>query len=220
MTETRNALTSRLGILVAGAVFLVSGASLLVYVLTGAPLPLVLGVLAVAAAVAIAIAVWPDEARRRGWLRRIAIGAPVGLLATGAYDLSRYVLVQVLGFHVSPFKAFPLFGQALLMDDAGRGPVVFALGIAFHALNGVMFGCAYAVWFGHRPWWWGIGFALGLEAFMLAIYPGWLDIRALGEFTTMSVFGHVVYGTVLGLGNSLWLRRRAARERETVAAGP
>jgi hypothetical protein len=71
----------------------------------------------------------------------------------------------------------------------------------------VAFGCAYAVWFGHRPWWWGIGFALGLEACMLAIYPGWLDIRTLGEFTTMSVVGHLVYGTVLGLGTAALLRR-------------
>lgn len=218
MTKTRSAVAGRLGVLVSGAVFLTSGASLLVYVLTGTPLPLVLGVLAVAAGVAVAVAVWPDEVRRRGWLRRIAVGVPVGLVATGAYDVSRVLLVDVLGFHASPFKAFPLFGQALLMNDASTGPVTFALGVAFHALNGVMFGCAYAVWFGHRPWWWGIGFALGLEAFMLAIYPGWLDIRTLGEFTTMSVFGHVVYGTVLGLGTSRLLRR--SRSDQTPAAVP
>lgn len=217
MTEPRTAVAGRLGLLVSGAVFLTSGASLLVYVLTGTPLPLALGVLAVAAAVAVAVAVWPDEVRRRGWLRRIAVGAPVGLLATGAYDLSRFLLVEVLGFSASPFAAFPLFGQALLGSEGSSGPVTFGLGVAFHALNGVTFGCAYAVWFGHRPWWWGIGFALGLEAFMLAIYPGWLDIRSLREFTTMSVFGHLVYGTVLGLGASRLLRS-ANPDRTGIAA--
>lgn len=217
MTGPRAAVAGRLGVLVSGAVFLTSGAALLVYVLTGTPLPLVLGVLAVAAAVAVAIAVWPDEVRRRGWLRRVAVGVPVGLLATGAYDLSRFLLVVVLGFHTSPFTAFPLFGQALLGSGASGGSVTFGLGVAFHALNGVTFGCAYAVWFGHRPWWWGIGFALGLEAFMLAIYPGWLDIRTLREFTTMSVFGHVVYGTVLGLGSSRFLRGGDPGRNETAA---
>lgn len=81
------------------------------------------------------------------------------------------------------------------------------------------FGCAYTVWFGHRRWPWGIAFALGLEAFMLAIYPGWLDLRTLQEFTTMSVLGHLVYGSVLGLGTSWLLRRRAAATPSSARQG-
>lgn len=200
---------SRLGLIVSGAVFLISGASLVTYIYTGLPLPLVLAVLVLAAGAVAAALVLPDAALRQRWRQRLAVGVPVGLLATGAYDLSRWLLVEVLGFHASPFAAFPLFGQALLMGR-GDGSVELVAGLAFHLLNGCAFGCAYAVWFGDRRWYWGIGFALGLEAFMLTIYPGWLDIRSIREFTTMSVLGHVAYGTVLGVGTGAALARRAA----------
>ncbi|WP_148234359.1 hypothetical protein [Cellulomonas flavigena] len=106
------------------------------------------------------------------------------------------------GEHVSPFKAFPFFGQALL-GEAGES-LHLGAGIAFHLLNGIAFGIAYVVWFGRRPVWVGIAYALGLEAFMLALYPGWLDIKALEEFTQMSVLGHVVYGATLAL-TARWL---------------
>lgn len=199
------ALPDRLRAVVGGAVFLASGASLVAYVLTGTPLPLVLGVLVLLGGLAVAIAVWPDPQRRANWLARVRVGVPAGLVSTLCYDASRYLLVEVAGFKASPFAAFPLFGQALIGTSGGAGTT--AVGVAFHLLNGIAFGIAYTVWFGHRPFWTGILFALGLEAFMLAIYPGWLDIRSIREFTQMSVFGHVVYGTVLGLTTSRWLAR-------------
>ncbi len=205
-----------LAALAAGGVFLLSGAALVVYIVTGAPLWMVLALLVLLGAVLVGATLWPDEPMRRRWLARIRVGVPVGIVATVAYDLSRWVLVELLDFHASPFKAFPLFGQALV-PAAGQGAAQLGIGIAFHLLNGTAFGCAYAIWFGHRPWWWGIGFALGLEVFMLAIYPGWLDIRTLEEFTTMSVLGHVVYGAVLGLGTR-WLLARQARP-DPVAPG-
>ena len=34
---------------------------------------------------------------------------------------------------------------------------------------------------------------------MLSIYPGWLHPRAFGEFVSVSMLGHVVYGSVLGI---------------------
>jgi hypothetical protein len=181
-----------------GAVFLGSGASLVTYILTGTPLPLVLCVVAVVGTLVVALVVWPTPAVRARWLRRVRVGVVAGLVSTFAYDASRYLLVEVAGFAASPFAAFPLFGQALLGDGAAQGGRLVA-GIAFHLLNGTAFGIAYTVWFGRRPFWFGIGFALGLEACMLAIYPGWLDLRTLREFTQMSLLGHVVYGTTLGL---------------------
>lgn len=200
-----------LPVLVSGGVFLVSGASLVVYVLTGAPMALVLALLVVLGVGAVVLAMRGHPDRRREWVRRVRIGVPVGLVATVLYDLSRWALVSIADMHVSPFKAFPLFGQALI-GDAGSDALLGS-GIAFHLLNGVAFGIAYTVWFGHRPVWVGVLFALGLEAFMLAIYPGWLDIRALEEFTQMSVLGHVVYGLALGLG-ARWL---LGRHRDTHA---
>jgi len=41
---------------------------------------------------------------------------------------------------------------------------------------------------------------------MLGLYPGWLHIKAYGEFAQMSMVGHVVYGSVLGV-----LARRLSR---------
>jgi uncharacterized membrane protein (DUF485 family) len=52
----------------------------------------------------------------------------------------------------------------------------------------------------------GIAFALMLEAFMLSLYPGWLRIAAYAPFFTMSLIGHLAYGTVLGVLARKWWR--------------
>jgi hypothetical protein len=109
---------------VSGLVFLASGLSLVVYILTGAPLALVLGVLVVLGALALAATVWGDPQRRSVWLTRVAAGAPAGLIATLCYDASRWLLVKVAGFSASPFAAFPLFGQANLRAGQHRGGVL------------------------------------------------------------------------------------------------
>jgi hypothetical protein len=47
---------------------------------------------------------------------------------------------------------------------------------------------------------------MGLEAAMLTVYPGWLDLEAvMEEFVTVSVFGHLAYGTALGIISQRWL---------------
>jgi hypothetical protein len=181
-----------------GAAFLASGAALVVHVVTGAPLPLVLAMLVAGGALAVARLVWADPVTRRRWLVRLRVGVVTGAFATVVYDVSRWALVQVGGMHISPFKALPFFGEALLLGTPAASGAAHVAGIAFHIVNGVAFGIAYTVWFGRRGVVWGIGFALGLEALMLTIYPGWLDIRAIGEFTQLSVFGHVAYGIALG----------------------
>ena len=189
-----------------GAAFMASGASLAVHIITGAPLPLVLAALIAAGAGTLIVLFRTRPETRRVWAGRIKAGAVTGLAATAAYDASRWILVNVLGWHASPFAAFPLFGEALFGDTLTGGSRI-AAGVAFHLLNGVAFGIAYTQWFGTRPWWTGILFAIGLEAFMLALYPGWLNPKSMGEFTSMPVLGHIAYGTVLGvLGGRL--RRR------------
>jgi len=205
-------------VVASGAVFLASGAALVVYILTGAPMALVLGVLVVLGGIIIGVLVWGDAERRSVWVTRVAVGVPAGLVATACYDASRWLLVEVAGFSASPFAAFPLFGQALAggAGDGGRT----ALGVAFHLLNGTAFGIAYTVWFGRRPFWTGVLFAFVLEAFMLSLYPGWLDIRSIREFTQMSVLGHLVYGTVLGLLAGGGVRLADRRRRREAPAPP
>lgn len=186
----------RRAVVVGGAVFLFSGVSLVVHLVLGSPLAATVGVAGVIATGAAAAIVWRD-AFRPSWVARIRAGAVAGTVATLVYDVTRWMLVQVDGLQVSPFKAWPLFGQALL--GAGGGSVGRQIaGIAFHLVNGVAFGIAYTVWFGERGRLWGVGFALALEAFMLALYPGWLDVRSIREFTQVSLLGHLAYGAALG----------------------
>ena len=184
--------------LVAGAACCISGAALVVHILTGSPLWLALAGFGFAASLAVVVVTAGDPRARKqlAWLAKR--GIVVGLVGTAVYDASRWVLVQVGGLELSPFEALPLFGQALL-GESREGLLVTIAGIGYHVLNGVAFGVAYTIWFGRRRWWWGIVFALGLEAFMLALYPGWLDPRSIAELTQVSMVGHFAYGAALGL---------------------
>ncbi len=191
--------------LVAGAACCVSGAALVVHILTGSPLWLALAGLGFAASLAVAVVTLGAPSAQRDLAAVAGRGVIVGLVGTAAYDASRWILVQLGGLSLSPFEALPLFGQALL-GETREGLLVTAAGIGYHLLNGVAFGAAYTIWFGRRSWWWGIVFALGLEAFMLALYPGWLDPRSIAELTQVSVVGHIAYGTALGLTATRLLR--------------
>ncbi|GAA1614899.1 hypothetical protein GCM10009679_19140 [Saccharothrix algeriensis] len=184
------------------AVFLASGAALLVYILSGVSLRwtfLSLGLAAVVVATAVIRRL--PEPRRSRVLRRMAVGAVAGLAATLAYDAVRIALVEFAGLKLRPFEAWRLFGLALAGEDQS-GPWVFWLGVAFHLCNGIAFGVAYTVAFGRRGIWPAIVWALVLESFMVSVYPGWLGLKALEEFLSVSITGHLAYGIVLG-----WLAR-------------
>jgi hypothetical protein len=138
-------------------------------------------------------------------------GVIAGLAATAAYDVTRLLLVQLGRLPLSPFATWSIFGQLI----AGGGSphwVTYAVGSAYHVLNGTAFAIGYCFLFGGRSWRWGIAWGLGLEAAMLAIYPGWLDLdTVLVEFTTMSFVGHLAYGGVLGLVSQRRLSPRDQR---------
>jgi hypothetical protein len=82
------------------------------------------------------------------------------------------------------------------------------IGSAYHYRNGESFAVAYSFLFGARDWKFAILWALFLEALMFTVYPGWLNLRGvMAEFTVVSLSGHVVYGTVLGLVVRYRIRR-------------
>lgn len=178
--------------------FLLSGFGLVVFVVVGFPLPvaLVSGWAAIVLGVLWFERVAPPERRAR-FHEVVRVGAIAGLCATVAYDLSRLVLVRLFDLDVWPFAAFGAFGDALL-PGAGRQGWVRVVGGGYHLVNGVSFGIAYTGLFRRRGALVGIAYGLGLEAVMLALYPGWLSIEALREFTQMSLVGHVAYGATLG----------------------
>jgi hypothetical protein len=198
---------------------LASGAALIVHVLAGISLGLALlasGLIVVVAATVLWMRL-PATARVEV-AQRARAGVVAGLLATAAYDVARWILVTVMHYTFLPFDIFPIFGQAIGGTGLSFGAAT-ALGIVYHYTNGVMFALSYALLFGPRGWWAGILWALGLEALMLSIYPGWLHPKAFGEFVSVSMLGHVVYGSVLGITArrlllSDWMHRLAGKRRE------
>ena len=150
--------------------------------------------------VALVAVVWrgANRAQRTTILLRARAGVIAGLLATAAYDGSRYVLVKLFESPVWPFEALPAFGGLLLGADAPYEPRLIA-GTLYHVINGVGFAMAYAL-FSKRPRVvTGLVWALVLELFMVTLYPTWINLKALDEFVRISALGHVVYGSVLGV---------------------
>ncbi len=134
----------------------------------------------------------------------MGVGAAAGVLATLAYDAVRWLLVTLLHWTFWPFDVFPIFGQAIGGTGLSSTQAI-ALGMLYHYTNGVMFAVAYTILFGTAGWWAGILWALGLEALMLSVYPGWLHPKAFGEFVSVSMLGHVAYGAVIGSLGRAWL---------------
>jgi hypothetical protein len=197
-TGNGHARTTRTWLLLA-ALPLASGAALIVHVLT----TISLGVALLGAGIIIlgvGTLAWrrlPSVARRE-IVQRAKAGLMAGFLATIAYDVSRWLIVTVFHDTFAPFHVFPIFGYAI----AGKNlsPAVAAtIGTIYHYANGVLFAVAYAILFAPRGWWTGILWALGLEALMLTVYPGWLNPAPFQEFISVSMLGHIAYGAVLGI---------------------
>ncbi len=191
--------TVRPAVLVVGAAAgLSSGAALVATITLGWSLGLSTVFIAVPALVctaALSATARPDE--QQVFLKRAVAGTIAGVLGTAAYDGIR-LLVEHLGIAMGKsFLAIPLFGAGL----TGLPPtsqVAVAAGWAFHVANGVGFAIAYTLVAAGRPWWLGVVFALFLEAMMVSLYPGWLRVPLTSEFLTLSVTGHLAYGSVLG----------------------
>jgi hypothetical protein len=190
-----------------GAVSAASGAALLVYFLAGVPL-----LAGLSATVGVAVGAWAvlwrylSSPARVMIARRARVGLIAGAVATVGYDLSRFLLVEATGSTVGPFEAWPIFGELL-----GAGPrtttVALAVGLTYHGVNGLGFAVAYTIVLGERGVVAGIAWALVLETLMVTFYPGWLGLKALDEFLSVTILGHIVYGALLGGLASVMIRR-------------
>lgn len=199
-----------------GALF--SGASLLVHILSGFSLAVVLPLFAGIVVVG-AVWVWQRarEQQRQMLARMARVGALSGIMATAAYDVSKYLLSLLDPSPYNPFEALRAFGAALIGANA---PVaaLFVVGACFHALNGTAFGVAFCLLFRRHNALFGIGWGLFLEMFQLTLYPGWLNVKFYSEFAQISALGHVVYGATLGLlcaralGEGRWRRGGSLEE--------
>lgn len=198
-------------IIIFAALFLASGAALVVYILSGISLLFAFGV-ALFLVISVGAVVWRKASLgQRAYIgRAVKVGIAAGVLATVAYDLSRFALIKITGIEFWPFDIFGIFGEALFGSSA-HGLWVPTAGFLYHLTNGVGFAIAYTIFLGPRAHiFTGIVWALMLEALMLTFYPGWLDIRAINEFLQVSIVGHLIYGIVLGYIAGVLFRRKPA----------
>jgi hypothetical protein len=188
-----------------GVLALSSGGALVTHILLGTGLALGL-TFAIGTVVAVwSVSWWWAPAARRGWIaRRTGAGALAGLAGTGSYDAVRFGLSHLEPLLYDPFAVMRVFGEAILGSSV---PVAaaYSVGAVYHTLNGVLFGVAFAFLLGTRGVLAGIVFGLILELIMVALYPGWLSIRAYEEFVQVSGLSHLAYGGVLGAVCRRWL---------------
>ena len=198
-------------------IFLATGASLVIYIVSGVSL---LGATAVSIATVAGFGRWRwlqlAPAERIEMARTLKLGVLSGALATAAYDVFRYLIIEVFAISFWPFDIFTHFGRGLVGADA-PAVLVTAAGVLFHIANGVGFATAYTVAFGRAGWMAGIAWAMCLEVMMVSFYPGWLNMKALDEFLQVSVFGHFVYGSVLGYTSRRLLTRADSRSESSRA---
>jgi hypothetical protein len=175
------------------------GAGLMTYVVAGISLPAAMGTLALIGA-SVWHAAWRTmPATGRAELKaRTLRGARAGVLATAAYDATRYGIVALASLSFQPFHVLPIFGRLFVGSHASLG-VAYAVGIAYHVANGVGFAIAYALVVRRGGLWSGIVWGIALELTMALLYPSWLRIIALREFLAVSAMGHLVYGAVVGV---------------------
>ena len=133
---------------------------------------------------------------------RVLYGALWGLLATFVYDLIRPVIVEVANFHVNPYKAMPIFGH-LITGRPATDAWAKTVGWAYHFWNGIGFGIMFALVRPRGRWVAGLIWGLGLQLFMMAVYPEFLQARLDDPgFMITGIIGHAFWGVVLGWGLS------------------
>ncbi len=188
-----------------GIAAMASGAGVITYILARISLLGGFG-LAVLVQIVAFVTVWSQASLiERGRLSRIAsAGLLSGVLATSIYDLTKFALSHLDATVYDPFQAIRMFGIALLGPSASAISG-YSVGAAYHTFNGVMFGVGFAFLLGRRGVLAGIAWGFFLEAFQLALFPGWLHIEAFQEFARVSALSHLAYGAVLGLLCKQWL---------------
>jgi hypothetical protein len=151
---------------------------------------------------------WRASGEERTWVARTAgTGALAGVLATVAYDVTKFGLSHLEASTYDPFAVLRTFGVVIAGPATPVG-AAYAIGAVYHTLNGVAFGVAFAFLLGRRGLLAGVVWGLFLEAFQLTLFPGWLNVQAFQEVAQISALSHLVYGAVLGHLCHRWLDER------------
>ncbi len=148
----------------------------------------------------LALGVFARRINESVFVNRLATGAWVGLLATLAYDLIRFPIWKSDLIDFNPFFTNQIFGTII----TGLPPESFAaiiVGWAYHYWNGFGFGIIYSLLAGPARWYYGVVWAIFLEAGWLLALPSALQFKLGLDLVVVSLIGHAAYGTVLGLAS-------------------
>ena len=190
----------QLGLRVSAALCaLVSLLALVAHIFGFLPMPFFLTFFGVPSLVLLfALAALGRRLNARVFLRCLLVGLLGGIVATLAYDLTKYG-VRVSGlFDFDGFKAIYIFGGWI----TGRETSSVTAGVAgwlYHFWNGISFGIFYTLAFGRRHWMYGVVYGGVMEACMLGLFPLFVQITNKIDFIGVSMFGHLVYGAALGM---------------------
>lgn len=133
------------------------------------------------------------------FLRLLVLGTWAGLLGTCAYDGWRWLAQSSGWFSYDGFRAIPIFGSLMLGLPAHDLAAQLA-GWFYHFWNGISFGIFYALIAGSARWFWGLAWGMSLEGLMILSYPALFGVPLSNvSFWVISLSGHAVYGTILGL---------------------
>lgn len=185
-----------------------SGLALLVHAAGGTRLPFLMVFLVLPCSLAIVWAYARSSDVSLDWFReRLLAGVWIGLAATLAYDLTRFVIGYLFSFAFDPFRLIPAAG-ALICGVSAPAPISLFAGWVYHFWNGASFAVMYVLAAGSVRWPFAVLWAMLLEAMMMASYPSLFQLpRWDVGFIALSLVGHIAYGVVLGV---LAERRRFA----------
>ena len=136
--------------------------------------------------------------RRLPFWRRFRAGLLAGALGLVAYDLTRLIIYKSGVFNYHPFHAIPKLGALVTGLTPEAASSIYA-GWIYHIWNGFSYAIIYALVAGPAKWGWGVAWAMILETLMVISYPTFLQVKLDAPFLAISFFGHLCYGTVLGL---------------------
>lgn len=181
-------------------------AALLLDVYDVIAMPFTLSFVAIPVTIAlVAFSAMVNRVDRADFVRRMWIGFVAGLLATAAYDISRWLVLVLTPATFDPFRALPNFG-ALMLDQPASTTGAVVAGWIYHFWNGLSFAVIYTLLAGGARARWAVGWAFLLEVATIIVTPRYTGISPTDTaFIAVSLIGHIIYGATLGVLARSWL---------------